>query len=103
MRNSPSSSSGSLLQSGLSGEDPAGLQFVRTTDDPTSAQTLGRTRKPGFTANGKVIMAPTYHTDVNPNFTNKPLNVFNVSGTGFWKTQYATWNRNNFDSNQTED
>ena len=103
LRNSPSSSSGSLLQSGLSGEDPAGLQFVRTTDDPTSALTLGRTRAPGFTANGKVIMAPTYTTEVNPNFANNPINVFNVNGTGFWKTQYAPWNRNNFDSAQTDD
>jgi len=97
LADSPGTSPDTRLQSGLGGEDPDGLAFDLNVVDPTfRADNRDRTRNVGYTANGKVIMAPTSTNEVNPLYNNEPIHVFNVNGTGYWKTQYATWNRNGF-------
>ena len=100
---SPNSDGSSPVQSALGNEDPAGLTIKYGLADPTLSLNEGRTNGTAFSANGKMILGPVATTINVPELANNPLHVFNVSGSGLWKLQYGTWNRNNYDGNNIDD
>jgi hypothetical protein len=88
-------SNGAFLAQSIGSEDPAGMtvtidiEAIHPSDHATNFTGNGdRVVKPNFTyAEGKTF---------NHNITGTPIYIFNVSGTGTYKTNYATWNMHRF-------